>query len=218
MSGTICVYVSRPQNEFTKPRLFSPLVFEEWSGPIRGFRINIDPRDSKSDLSFKFSQPYIPIFDSTSKEVNAFMCLSSILIGWVFRFTNGIYGDIQPCVIDTILANIRTLVDVNSDDDNNNSNGWTVVAKRSENNTAHKFVTTMVRNVLYNDNWSGIFDVNLYLTTVAIATDNYELIEKIRSRFNSRFQRFSKNHEQFTKETQKFKIFLWLTSFHQPAV
>lgn len=216
MVGIICVFVSRPQNQHTKPRLFSPLVYNDWQGPIQtplGFRVHIDPNDTKEEITAKFDKEYIPTFDE-NKEVNALMCLSSILVGWAFRHVVGIYtaSSESNAVIMDILAMIRTIVTSPNDD-----HGWVTVKKKRRHKhtsaSAHGYFTNMTERIMTKNNWNGIFDVNFYVTPGAVATKNNELIEKVRQKFNERFRKFSKDKEQFDKEVQKFKIFLVLTSY-----
>lgn len=212
----IWVDISRFGNGDTKPRLFSNLVLDCDENPFSksAFKLDIDPLRPKHEIVKSCSGVDIPRFDQ-DKEVNAMLCLSSILAGWVYRHLSGEYSTNETTTFGIIIRNIAKLLTVEEvvkkEPEPVDTDGWTEVSskrKKKPKKSAFDYMMRVSHKIVVKNDWSGIFDVNCTLVPMAIASRNVKLIKKIDERFKIRMSKME--GEQLEKESRKYKIFLWM--------
>lgn len=184
---TIIVSISRlPINSKNMPRLYSSMLVDEF-GPLpkhNSFRLRIGEHMSKYDIGKECS---VVVFDKKSREVNAVLFLSSIIVGWAYRvtITKEFYDSPGAGIIlNTLLPMITTLV---------RQDGWTSVSKQQ---TGVEFAASMM------DGSPFVFDANLQLVPIALVTRRRDVMDKIRSK-----------KPTCDEEARKYKIFMLLASF-----
>lgn len=194
----INVYISRFSNGYTLPRLYSSLHVDQ-CGPLEnehGFRFTVSPTLTKDQI---INQCLHIKFDKRP-EINALMFISSILIGWSYRVTISkeyyMINDVHLILFDML----HTLLQGDKD-------GWVTVRSYYP-VTAKDYTNDILSKIIEKNDWRGIFDINLQLTTLAIASGNKKALKTIMNKFHTIMRSKKKND----RDINRFKLFNFLTS------